>query len=262
MRLQKSMQHWLAPGFGAFRFDYNADRIDALAEERASEWKRIGDASFLSLDEQREAVGYGPAPKAAKFSAPDELRYAPDQPRDHIGRWTSGGGPGAATQTALNADPHVANDAGVNQTQTSSGRPVDILEHDARGGHTFERHISKSREYLIRRSESTRYSLGRTDNWEAFGSFASVEAANKLISSTLAQNQAIVDKVALGKNGNGLEAAIITSTFEQPTGYESYAPGYKAALNIRDAYSVKVVIRHDDRMPTSYLIVTSFPFNP
>ena len=57
-------------------------------------------------------MGYGPAPKAAKFSAPDELRYAPDQPRDHIGRWTSGGGPGAATQTALNADPHVANDAG------------------------------------------------------------------------------------------------------------------------------------------------------
>jgi len=34
MRLQKSLQHWLAPGFGAFRFDYNAERIDALASLR------------------------------------------------------------------------------------------------------------------------------------------------------------------------------------------------------------------------------------
>lgn len=64
-RLQKSFQAWTQPGYEPFRFDYNADRIDALAEEREMEWRRIGAASFLTVDEQREAVGYGAMPKGA-----------------------------------------------------------------------------------------------------------------------------------------------------------------------------------------------------
>jgi phage portal protein BeeE len=67
-RVQKSFQAWLAPGYGPFRFDYNADRLEALASERAAEWDRFGKASFLMLDEQREAVGYGPAPKGGPTS--------------------------------------------------------------------------------------------------------------------------------------------------------------------------------------------------
>ncbi|MGJ0510409.1 MAG: hypothetical protein ACR652_25465 [Methylocystis sp.] len=33
-RVQKSFQAWLRPGFGDFRFDYNVDRLEALAAER------------------------------------------------------------------------------------------------------------------------------------------------------------------------------------------------------------------------------------
>jgi len=69
VRLQKSFQAWLQPGFESFRFDYNADRVEALAEERASEWERIGKASFLTVDERREAVGYGRSETAP--GAPD-----------------------------------------------------------------------------------------------------------------------------------------------------------------------------------------------
>jgi hypothetical protein len=98
--VQKSFQAWLRPGFGDFRLDYNADRLEALATERASEWARIGKASFLTLDEQREAVGYGPAPKDgvfAKWGGWFERRYSPNQPRAPAGsadggQWTSGGG--------------------------------------------------------------------------------------------------------------------------------------------------------------------------
>ncbi|CAJ0851788.1 hypothetical protein AMST5_00470 [freshwater sediment metagenome] len=101
-RVQKSFQAWLRPGFGDFRLDYNADRLEALATERASEWDRIGKASFLTLDEQREAVGYGPAPKDgvfAKWGGGFERRYSPNQPRAPAGsaeggQWTSGGGGG------------------------------------------------------------------------------------------------------------------------------------------------------------------------
>ena len=92
-RVQKSFQSWLQPGFGPFRLDYNADRLEALASERASEWERVGKAGFLTLDEQREALGYGPAPKEALFAKRDvalERRYSPDQPRVPAGN--SGGG--------------------------------------------------------------------------------------------------------------------------------------------------------------------------
>jgi HK97 family phage portal protein len=100
-RVQKSFAAWLQPAYPPFRLDYNADRLEALAVERAAEWSRIGDASFLTLDEQREAVGYGPAPKDALFGKWRliEARYSPDQPRVPAGsadggQWTSGGGGG------------------------------------------------------------------------------------------------------------------------------------------------------------------------
>ena len=36
----------------------NLHYIDALADEREAEWRRIGTAGFLSDDEKREALGY------------------------------------------------------------------------------------------------------------------------------------------------------------------------------------------------------------
>ena len=58
-RTQKQFAAWLKPAFEPFRFDYDVDRIDALAADRESEWRRIDGASFLTEDEKREAVGYG-----------------------------------------------------------------------------------------------------------------------------------------------------------------------------------------------------------
>ena len=63
------------------------------ADERDALWKRIGDAGFLSDDEKRAAVGYGPAPGAAVAPGAAgggvERRYNPNHdPAD--GRFTSG----------------------------------------------------------------------------------------------------------------------------------------------------------------------------
>ncbi|WP_245433757.1 phage portal protein [Methylocystis hirsuta] len=148
-RVQKSFRAWLQPGFGAFRLDYNADRLEALASERASEWERVGKAAFLTLDEQREALGYGPAPKEALFAKRDlalERRYSPDQPRVPAGnsgggQWTNGGGGSGGgdfgharddrtrrrdvedqVRTALNANPKVASDADNPITRVQSRR--------------------------------------------------------------------------------------------------------------------------------------------
>ncbi len=57
-RVQKQMALWLQPSFGLFRFDYDIDRLDALADERVKEWARLGAADFLTRNEKREALGY------------------------------------------------------------------------------------------------------------------------------------------------------------------------------------------------------------
>jgi hypothetical protein len=145
------------------RFDANLDRIDALAEERTLEWRRIGEAEFLTLDEQRAAAGYGPAPQGfaakgsgRKESAALELRYSADQPRAPAGtstggRWIPAGGAsggdggwnggGDTTQrvdVAMNIDPNVTNDAGglIHLVQNRPGRTGRIFPGP--GGPTYE----------------------------------------------------------------------------------------------------------------------------
>jgi hypothetical protein len=102
-RTQKSFEHWLATVFPGATLAADLDKLDALADEREAEWRRIGAASFLSDDEKRAAVGYG----SAVSSAPIARRYAPDQPRDDAGRWTTSPGQRPAMPTAGSG---VAND--------------------------------------------------------------------------------------------------------------------------------------------------------
>jgi len=59
-RIGAALAHWLAPAFGEVRVIADADQIDALASDRAALWGRITDAPFLTLNEKRAVVGYGP----------------------------------------------------------------------------------------------------------------------------------------------------------------------------------------------------------
>jgi HK97 family phage portal protein len=60
-RTLKAMTAWLAPGFGdGLELRPALDRIEALAGERAALWDRMQRVDFLSVDEKRAAVGYGP----------------------------------------------------------------------------------------------------------------------------------------------------------------------------------------------------------
>jgi HK97 family phage portal protein len=54
---------WLCPYFGdGYRLFYDADAIPALAQRRESLWSKIQSSDFLTLNEKRQAVGYGPLP--------------------------------------------------------------------------------------------------------------------------------------------------------------------------------------------------------
>jgi phage portal protein BeeE len=67
-RLAEAIGGWLAPAFGegavdggGLRLWYDADQVEALSSEREALWARVGAAAFLSANEKRAAVGYGPA---------------------------------------------------------------------------------------------------------------------------------------------------------------------------------------------------------
>jgi HK97 family phage portal protein len=60
-RMTGALAHWLAPVFGPdIRIVLDTDALDALAADRAAVWQRIAAASFLTLNEKREALGYAP----------------------------------------------------------------------------------------------------------------------------------------------------------------------------------------------------------
>ncbi len=63
-RTAQEFQNWLGPVFGeSLRLVPDPDRIDGLSADRDALWARVGQAAFLSDDEKREAVGYGPREK-------------------------------------------------------------------------------------------------------------------------------------------------------------------------------------------------------
>lgn len=60
-RVAKAICCWLSPVYGdELRLGFDLDRVDALALEREKKWSRIGAANFLTANEKREALGYGP----------------------------------------------------------------------------------------------------------------------------------------------------------------------------------------------------------
>jgi HK97 family phage portal protein len=56
-----ALTRWLAPRFGeGLRVAYDPDAVDALAPQREAVWDRLNAATFLTLNERRQAAGYSP----------------------------------------------------------------------------------------------------------------------------------------------------------------------------------------------------------
>ena len=70
-RTARALSAWLAPAFAdPVELRADADSVEALSVEREALWRRIDAASFLTEDEKREAVGYGP--RSASLAPPDD----------------------------------------------------------------------------------------------------------------------------------------------------------------------------------------------
>lgn len=69
-KIADALGAWLLPVWGErLRLELDLDRIPALQAERDLLWGRVQAADFLSRDEKRAAVGYGPAEATAGMGA-------------------------------------------------------------------------------------------------------------------------------------------------------------------------------------------------
>jgi Bacterial CdiA-CT RNAse A domain len=180
--------------------------------------------------------------------------FNPNQARDEIGRWVYGGG-GSSTERKPIEGTQVAQNG---PTLPQSNYRVNLHEEEALGGHPITRHIGESRESILSKLQNEiQAARAKGDKGEGFilGTFTSVEAANKLVSSTLAQNPLFVDQVANGTLGSTL----ISARFASPTGFEAYAPNERSQAYVRDTYGVQVFIRHDKNSSKGYRVQTAYP---
>ncbi len=62
-RVAEALGAWLSAHFNDdLRLDFDRDSVEALAADREALWKRLNEASFLTIDEKRAGAGYAPAP--------------------------------------------------------------------------------------------------------------------------------------------------------------------------------------------------------
>lgn len=183
--------------------------------------------------------------------------FKPDQPRDDRGRWTTGDDDGSDDAEST---PQFILVGGANDR---SGYPVDILEEDLLGGHTFERHVGKTEEYLKARILNSRTNLAGiiTIGERRAGSFSSLEAANKLVNSTLAQNREKVKAFVERRFPSVLNFMIVFADFDSPTGYEAYASNDRSLPRMRATSGVTVHIRRTAESEKGYYVYSAWPAN-
>ncbi len=136
-----------------------------------------------------------------------------------------------------------------------SGYPINLLEEENQKNHTVLRHVGKSDEYLKNRLLTERFPL--TGIYLEFaGTFSSLEAATKLVNSTVSQNPDAVSQVTSDK----LAANVFEARFDQPTGKEFFVSGIRDPKpKERDTYGVRVIIYRDNSSKNGFRIRTAFP---
>ena len=136
--------------------------------------------------------------------------------------------------------------------------PVDIAIEDQNGGHTLQKHVAKSDEFLLNRIATEQYG-----NWfysrklASAGSFFSADEANSLINSTISKNLQIADSVARGDYFD--EPFAIESIFNSVTGKEAYADTETGMAYMRKTNGVKVVLRRDVNRINGFYVLTAYP---
>jgi hypothetical protein len=160
-----------------------------------------------------------------------------------------------AQHAILTPNDPVAQVLQVQDTRTA-GR-INLLEHEGRGmppSHTISLHVGKSREFLLNMMQpisSSFASAYRTRH----STFTSLEAANALVSSTLA-------------TGTEISPGVFYKEFSSPTGTAAVRRDIipivrpQGRVGFEAAYGVLVVTRPDSGMPGGFRVQSAYPTIP
>ncbi len=265
-RMTKAFSAWLAPAWGGgLEFKPDLDQVEGLSGEREALWARLNAAAFLTIDEKRAAVGYGPIPAAGRagFSAEAKAGFDPNQPRVPAGdpdggQWTDGGGGGGPSGSRFGSSSGSSSRVRLAQADETSKQSINLPEEDARGGHTVRDHVGKTDEELLAIVErDVFHTLSHSLYGIRYSSFLSLESANDFVNRVLEENTAAVESVASGAS----DEAWLKKRFGFATGNEAFRPAPEEAIQLRKTYNVGVLIRHDPRSKRGYRVHTAYPFN-
>jgi Bacterial CdiA-CT RNAse A domain/Phage portal protein len=250
-RNAKAIANWLSPAFGAeLELRPDLDQVEALSPERDDLWARLQSVSFLTDDEKRIAIGYGPKDPAISTTA----KFNPYH--DEAGRFTTADGVGSGA-----GSDELAGGSGNDQLAQANDPKrytINLVEEDARGGHAVRDHVGKSDVELVGVVDrSVIVTPGRTYYKKAQGSFLSFEAANDFTNRVLGENRGTVESVARGD----VKQIWIDKRFGYPTGKEAFRPGPAIGSYIRPTYSVGVFLVQDKTSSRGYRVHTSYPHN-
>ena len=130
----------------------------------------------------------------------------------------------------------------------TSSRPLipggGLLAHEKAGGHTIERHVGKSEQFLRDR-------LATDKKISAASSFYDQATAETAISRVLEHNSVKMSGWLAGK----APRATLTGTLERPVGI-SIPRGRSNATHVS---GVRIIVERAPNMPTGYKIVTAYP---
>jgi len=73
-RFVAAMNHWLLPMFGdGFVLELDLDAVSTLSERREAVWGKLQNVDFLTINEKREAAGYGPLVDGDRLGAKNSV---------------------------------------------------------------------------------------------------------------------------------------------------------------------------------------------
>jgi hypothetical protein len=228
--IRHDVKRFLAPGTDP------ADVYPALARRREAEDAAFAAEiakGYRLLAVLREEVASIRADLLRRRLA-EQIKYSPTQPRvpagnPRGGQWTDrSGGQGTVAGPSQDADQSQDTDlvqpmgnVDIGDVSGSSelvdlfqikpdsprvdgvqlaGEPIDLLEQEQRGGHPISEHAGRTYDYLKSRArENAQDILDRGDDFRGarVGSFTSVQSANRLVNSTISDNQDKIDQAIL-----------------------------------------------------------------
>ena len=142
--------------------------------------------------------------------------------------------------------------------ELSRARQIDLLEQEHRGGHAIGEHADRTYDYLKARARENAQNIQNRDEdfrGARVGSFTSVQSANRLVNSTISDNQSKIDQGIR----DGEPFVLISKSFKSPTGYEAYLARAHAEPVIRNTFGVEVLIRPDPGSARGWRVHTAYP---